>query len=184
MTVQNSSWNPLKQQKILYPPSNTNYLYPSVYIIVLFLLYFSCIELIKVHIHQNKEQTWKILLIWNISFSTCVPNYILQIYIIDRNSLKWKTMKSRLLQFLVMKSIKNCCTSIIWSQAFFFYFYFFFSDTETLYPFLIMTCKWCFLFLLLEMLFSDGKGTALTTYLQLPARLNQGGSQLIVTFNM
>lgn len=63
-------------------------------------------------------------------------------------------------------------------------FFFFFSDTETLYPFLIMTCKWCFLFLLLVMLFSDGKGTALTTYLQLPARLNQGGSQLIVTFNM
>lgn len=64
------------------------------------------------------------------------------------------------------------------------FFFFFFSDTETLYPFLIMTCKWCFLFLLLVMLFSDGKGTALTTYLQLPARLNQGGSQLIVTFNM
>lgn len=72
----------------------------------------------------------------------------------------------------------NLITSI------FFYFYFFFSDTETLYPFLIMICKLCFLFLLLEMLFSDGKGTALTTYLQLPARLNQGGSQLIVTFNM
>lgn len=61
---------------------------------------------------------------------------------------------------------------------------FFFSDTEALYPFLIMIWPWCFLFLLLEMLFSDGKGTALTTYLQLPARLNQGGSQLIVTFNM